>query len=83
MEETLQETIQALATIADASAPELVFTEGSTDLPSLDTGQWPMEALTLLEVADAALRNGDFQGFGDALTELRALLERLASDANN
>ena len=41
------------------------------------------EALALLEVADAALRTGDFQGFGDALDELRTLLERLSIGPTN
>ena len=83
MEETLQEAIQAMARIADASAPQLALTEGSLDLPSLDTGQWPAEALALLEAADAALRTGNFQGFGEVLDELRALLQRLSAGATN
>ena len=83
MEETLQESIQALARTADAATPPLIFAEGSPDLPSLDTDPWPDEALVLLEAADAALRTGDFQGFGVALAELRALLERLSSGAVN
>ena len=84
MEETLQEAIQALARSADASAPQLMtLAEGSADLPSLDIRQWPAEALALLEAADAALRTGDFQGFGEALAELRALLEGLSSGAVN
>jgi len=83
MEETLQETILALARTADAAGPQSMLAEGSLNLPSLDTDQWPVEALALLEVADAALRTGDFQGFGEALDELRALLERLSSGAAN
>jgi uncharacterized membrane protein (UPF0182 family) len=83
MEETLQEAIQAMARLADASAPQLALTEGSLDLPSLDIEQWPAEALTLLDAADAALRTGDFQGFGEALDELRALLEQLSADPTN
>ena len=81
MEETLQETIRALARIADVAGPQLTLAEGPLNLPSLDTDQWPAEALALLEAADAALRTGDFQGFGEALDELRALLERLSSGA--
>ncbi len=86
MEETLDDAIQALAQIADASAPQLIPAEGSSDLPSLaslGTEQWPAEALGLLEAADAALRTGDFQGFGEALDELRALLEQLSAGPNN
>jgi uncharacterized membrane protein (UPF0182 family) len=83
MEETLQEAIQALALSADSSTPQLTFVESSLDRPSLDTDRWPVEALALLEAADAALRTGDFQGFGEALAELRALLARLSSGAGN
>lgn len=83
MEETLQESIQALAQISDPSSPDLSFADGPLDLPSLDTDQWPAEALALLEAADDALRTGNFQGFGDALDELRALLERLSTDPTN
>jgi len=83
MEETLPEAIQAMAQIADASTPQLTLTEGSLDLPSLDIEQWPAEALALLEAADAALRTGDFQGFGEALDELRALLEGLSTGPTN
>ena len=78
MEETLREAIQALARSADAAAPPLIFADGSSDLPSLDTDQWPAEALELLDAADAALRSGDFQGFGETLADLRALLMRLS-----
>ena len=83
MEETLSESIQALARIAGDTAPELTPGEGALDLPTLDVDEWPAEALTLLDVADSALRDGDFQGFGEALDELRALLERLSSGAGN
>ncbi len=82
MEETLREAIQALARTADAAVPQFTSAEEALDVPSLDTDQWPAEALALLEVADAALRTGDFQGFGEALSELRALLERLSSGAD-
>ena len=82
MEETLREAIQALARTADGAVPQFTSAEEALDVPSLDTDQWPAEALALLEVADAALRTGDFQGFGEALAELRALLERLSSGAD-
>ncbi len=82
MEETLQEAIQALARISDGAVPQFTSAEDMVDVPSLslDTSQWPAEALDLLDVADAALRTGDFQGFGEALAELRALLEQLSSN---
>jgi uncharacterized membrane protein (UPF0182 family) len=38
---------------------------------------WPSEALDLLERAETRAREGNWQGFGEALSELRALLERL------
>lgn len=45
--------------------------------PVADSGRWPRAALDLLERAEASARAGDWQGFGEALAELRALLERL------
>ena len=42
-------------------------------------GAWPVAALSLLEQAEERARQGDWQGFGLALDELRALLERLQS----
>lgn len=42
-------------------------------------GRWPAEALSLLERAEQSARGGDWQGFGEALEELRALLERLGT----
>ena len=83
MEETLQEAIGALARIAGDAAPQLTPSEDALDLPTVDPDRWPAEALALLEVADAALRAGDFQGFGEALDELRSLLNRLSSGAIN
>ena len=79
MEETLGEAIQVLSQTADAAAPQFTSAEDVLNVPSIESDQWPAEALTLLEVADAALRAGDFQGFGEALAELRALLEQLTS----
>lgn len=38
---------------------------------------WPSAALDLLERAETRAREGNWQGFGEALAELRALLERL------
>lgn len=45
--------------------------------PSVAMGPWPAEALSLLEQAEERARQGDWQGFGEALEELRALLERI------
>ena len=43
---------------------------------------WSTAALDLLEQAEARAREGDWQGFGEALDELRALLQRLESGTN-
>lgn len=49
-----------------------------TDLPAPGPGeQWPARALQLLESAQNRLRQGDWNGFGTALEELRDLLEKL------
>jgi hypothetical protein len=37
---------------------------------------WPAEALTLLERAEARAREGDWEGYGQALEELRLLLQQ-------
>ena len=55
------------------------------DLPSVGdvpgpASEWPAEALELLEEAESSAREGDWQGFGEALGELRALLERLEEE---
>ncbi len=57
---------------------------GAVDLSSVpeialpgDRSEWPAEALQLLDEAERRLRSGDYEGFGSALAELRALLSRL------
>jgi uncharacterized membrane protein (UPF0182 family) len=49
--------------------------------PTGGVGVWPAAALDLLELAETRAREGDWQGFGAALDELRALLERLEGGA--
>jgi uncharacterized membrane protein (UPF0182 family) len=49
---------------------------------SVDVGQWPAAALDLLQRAEASAREGNWQGFGEALDELRALLEGLEGGPN-
>jgi uncharacterized membrane protein (UPF0182 family) len=49
----------------------------ATNVPARPTTPWPATALDLLERAEARAREGDWQGFGEALAELRTLLERL------
>ena len=47
--------------------------------PSSGEQRWPDAALELLNRAEERLRRGDWTGFGEALRELRALLERTGS----
>ena len=46
-----------------------------SDAPGIST--WPVasEALQILDQAEERARQGDWQGFGEALEELRVLLE--------
>ena len=44
-----------------------------------ESGRWPAAALEVLDRAEALLRQGDWQGFGAALQELRTLLEGLGA----
>ncbi|MBT8487997.1 MAG: COG1615 family transporter, partial [Gemmatimonadetes bacterium] len=70
----------------DPTAPAVTATEGGAIAPdpSSTGGQadaWPAEALRLLEQAEERARQGDWQGYGAALDELRALLRRLGGEA--
>jgi hypothetical protein len=71
---TLQEAIRELA---QASGTELVRVSDPETRPLPDREEWPREALQLLEEAERRLREGDWQGFGESLAELRSLLEQL------
>jgi len=73
MEPTL---MGALATLAGDTAPP-PGPAGPETLPDLDPATTPREALELLNRAEAALRDGDWAGFGAALEQLRAVLEGL------
>lgn len=44
--------------------------------PAAQAG-WPRQALELLDAADARLRAGDWAGYGQAMEQLRTLLERM------
>jgi uncharacterized membrane protein (UPF0182 family) len=77
MTETLAEGI---AVLAGAAPPPAV--QADADVPPTETGlppmeAWPAAALELLEEAESRARDGDWQGFGVALDELRSLLESL------
>lgn len=57
---------------------------GLTERPSRDATSagagWPRRALDLLRTAEDRLQAGDWAGYGETLTELRAMLERLSRD---
>ncbi len=88
MTEELSGAIAELAgySVVDADSaiaePALDATESPTGVPTLDPSLaasvvWSSEALEILDRAEASAREGDWQGFGEALDELRGLLERL------
>jgi uncharacterized membrane protein (UPF0182 family) len=63
--------------LADAVAALAGEQAGVPVTPSPESATWPSEALELLQRAESRARAGDWQGFGESLAELRALLERL------
>lgn len=75
---------QAVAALAGEATPALLMPGEARDSvapETVGTQAWSQEALDMLEEADTRLREGDFQGFGEALEELRVLLERLARES--
>jgi len=74
MRENLAESI---ATLAGVDLPGTPAGAGRGQATGA-TGAWPQAALDILGRAEARLREGDWQGFGTALDELRALLQQLA-----
>jgi hypothetical protein len=76
MEATLDDAIAKLAGGAVPMARTSEVDQRAVTLPQ-DTSGWPREALELLDLAERRLRGGDYTGFGDALEQLRRLLERL------
>ncbi len=75
-----EELADAVAILAGQALPPEVA-PGETGRPGAalptPTDGWPTSALELLERAEERLRQGDWQGFGSALDELRTLLEDL------
>jgi uncharacterized membrane protein (UPF0182 family) len=61
-------------TLPEGVGPPAGMTPG---VPPGASTRWPAAALDLLERAESRAREGDWQGFGEALAELRTLLERL------
>jgi uncharacterized membrane protein (UPF0182 family) len=71
----------AIAQLAGLEPPQIVTEMGTEDVEvPTTTAAWPQAALDLLERAEGSARVGDWQGFGDALSELRTLLESLESN---
>lgn len=50
--------------------------DGPAGQPIQIVAEWPRQALDLLETAERRLREGDWAGYGQALEELRGVLER-------
>ena len=63
----------------EGELPEGVDMPPPAELPA-GISAWPAAALELLEEAESSARAGDWQGFGESLAELRALLERLEAE---
>ena len=82
MTEDLGDAIRELSGLSLA-AP-MVDTAPITESVNSPSGgvEWPSAALDLMERADQSAREGDWQDFGVALDELRALLERLDAGVN-
>jgi uncharacterized protein len=79
MRADLGEAIAALALASGQAAPVTRAAALGVEVPEpVASGEWPRDALGLLERAEERLRAGDFQGFGEALAELKTLLERLS-----
>lgn len=74
---TLEGAVQALAGAGGTASGAGAETQRPSSAPG-QSDAWPREALDRLEEAESRLREGDYQGFGEALQALRALLERLA-----
>ena len=78
MEPTLVEAIAELQGVQPEFTEEILSElEGVDGIVGL-VGNWPTEALQLLEEAELAVRNLDFATFGQLLQELRQLLQDLS-----
>ena len=77
MTEDLGDAIRQLAG-QSVAAPTLDTAPGGENVDASPGGEaWPAAALDLLRRAEERARQGNWQGFGEALDELRALLESL------
>jgi uncharacterized membrane protein (UPF0182 family) len=83
MTEELSDAVAFLAggaaPAAEGAATALDTGEAGNAATALPMSAWPQSALDLLDQAESRLRDGDWQGFGAALQELRTLLQGLSS----
>jgi len=74
----------AISQLADFVIPEqqlsIEVEEAAGRIPAAMDLSWSTDALDLLERAEARAQEGDWSGFGEALEELRLLLEQLNRD---
>jgi hypothetical protein len=78
MAESLAQGIALMA--GDAPISEFEASDTERVAESDGVGAWPEAALSMLARAEERARAGDWAGFGNALAELRILLERLESE---
>ena len=78
MTESLADAISELSGLA-APEPGAPTAMPTLDAPAGGDAPRPSTALGRLARAEARARAGDWQGYGEALDELRALLQRLGS----
>lgn len=83
MTESLEQAVAMMSGVDAGAAGGAGYPQAGVEGAGLPTGaaaaRWPAEALSLLERAEQRAREGDWQGFGEALDELRALLERIGA----
>ena len=77
MAESLEDAIAELSGVTPTPSPEAVDPDSGRPPDLSSPGLWPTAALAVLGRAEERARAGDWAGFGIALAELRALLERL------
>jgi uncharacterized protein len=86
MQPTLRAAILELAGGSTDFSPGEVDSSPQASLNAVTRGSdpalWPQEALGLLDTAEQRLRQGDYEGFGAALTKLRALLAELSGGSS-
>lgn len=89
MEPSLRGAVQAISGAAlgpetdEVAGPGDAAADPGAPVAGVPAGEWPAEALQLLDQAEQRLRDGDYQGFGEALAELRELLQTLRGGAGS